>query len=458
MADGKRARSINTILFYYIFKIIISSAFIIFIMSIIINEGLKREIIYPANYVESMIIKNMDIYETKEKLEKEDIPPYTDYAVVDDNFNYKYGNISEDKFKEIKDLLEKDYTRDSYYGFLKVVNRDGEKLILNYSLKIRFKNPNIDKLFSSFERDVLIFTFILLIINILCLIINFTREIGNSILSLKDISKEIENKNLDFEIKYTNIKEVNQVVKSMDDMKNELKNSLERQWLNESEKREQISSLAHDLKTPLTIVKGNLQLLEELEEDVDKKEYLNYMDKNISDMEEYIKILINISKNSEENNYSKDYKDIDIKNLLYELLEKSKALALRKNIKINKDFENIVDRKIYANREEIMRIYENILSNAVDFSPVYGEINLNGKIEKDNFIFSVIDSGRGFSDESLKKATKEFYMDDISRGRKNHYGMGLFITKKLVDKYNGKINISNTKDGNGKVEIILPVK
>ncbi|NMB10106.1 MAG: HAMP domain-containing histidine kinase [Tissierellia bacterium] len=458
MADGKRARSINTILFYYIFKIIISSAFIIFIMSIIINEGLKREIIYPANYVESMIIKNMDIYETKEKLEKEDIPPYTDYAVVDDNFNYKYGNISEDKFKEIKDLLEKDYTRDSYYGFLKVVNRDGEKLILNYSLKIRFKNPNIDKLFSYFERDVLIFTFILLIINILCLIIKFTREIGNSILSLKDISKEIENENLDFEIKYTNIKEVNQVVKSMDDMKNELKNSLERQWLNESEKREQISSLAHYLKTPLTIVKGNLQLLEELEEDVDKKEYLNYMDKNISDMEEYIKILINISKNSEENNYSKDYKDIDIKNLLYELLEKSKALALRKNIKINKDFENIVDRKIYANREEIMRIYENILSNAVDFSPVYGEINLDGKIEKDNFIFSVIDSGRGFSDESLKKATKEFYMDDISRGRKNHYGMGLFITKKLVDKYNGKINISNTKDGNGKVEIILPVK
>lgn len=458
MADGKRARSINTILFYYIFKIIISSAFIIFIMSIIINEGLKREIIYPANYVESMIIKNMDIYETKEKLEKEDIPPYTDYAVVDDNFNYKYGNISEDKFKEIKDLLEKDYTRDSYYGFLKVVNRDGEKLILNYSLKIRFKNPNIDKLFSYFERDVLIFTFILLIINILCLIIKFTREIGNSILSLKDISKEIENENLDFEIKYTNIKEVNQVVKSMDDMKNELKNSLERQWLNESEKREQISSLAHDLKTPLTIVKGNLQLLEELEEDVDKKEYLNYMDKNISDMEEYIKILINISKNSEENNYSKDYKDIDIKNLLYELLEKSKALALRKNIKINKDFENIVDRKIYANREEIMRIYENILSNAVDFSPVYGEINLNAKIEKDNFVFSVIDSGRGFSDESLKKATKEFYMDDISRGRKNHYGMGLFITKKLVDKYNGKINISNTKDGNGKVEIILPVK
>src|SRR5690625_2013977 len=181
----------------------------------------------------------MDIYETKEKLEKEDIPPYTDYAVVDDNFNYKYGNISEDKFKEIKDLLEKDYTRDSYYGFLKVVNRDGEKLILNYSLKIRFKNPNIDKLFSSFERDVLIFTFILLIINILCLIINFTREIGNSILSLKDISKEIENENLDFEIKYTNIKEVNQVVKSMDDMKNELKNCLERQWLNESERSEE---------------------------------------------------------------------------------------------------------------------------------------------------------------------------------------------------------------------------
>src|SRR5699024_2448050 len=269
---------------------------------------------------------------------------------------------------------------------------------------------------------------------------------------------EIENKNLDFEIKYTNIKEVNQVVKSMDDMKNELKNSLERQWLNESEKREHISSLAHDLKTPLTIVKGNLQLLEELEEDVDKKEYLNYMDKNISDMEEYIKILINISKNSEENNYSKDYKDIDIKNLLYELLEKSKALALRKNIKINKDIENIVDRKIYANREEIMRIYENILYNAVDFRPVCGEINLYGKSEKDNFIFSVIDSGRGFSDESLKKATKEFYMDDISRGRKNHYGMGLFITKKLVEKYNGKINISNTKDGNGKVEIILPVK
>ena len=458
MGNLKKSKSINNILFNYIFKIIISSIFIILVLVFLINEGFNRELIYPANYVESKISENLELYETKEIIETADIPAYTGFAVVDENLNYKYGNISKEKYNEIKDTLDKGHTRDSYSGFLKVIDRKDEKLILNYYIKIRFKNPKIDRLFPSVERDVLILGFFLIILNILFLIIKFTRKIGNSILSLKDISREIEKENLDFDIKYTEIKEVNQVAKSMEDMRDELRRSLERQWSGEQEKREQISSLAHDLKTPLTIIKGNVQLLDELEEDLEKQEYIKYMDKNIEDMEKYIKTLINISKNFSEINYDKEYENIDIDKLLDELLDKAKALALRKNIEIINNFSKVEGNRIFASREEIIRIYENILSNAVDFSPVDSQIYLNSSIQGGEFRFTVVDSGRGFSKESLKKAAEEFYMDDMSRGRKNHYGMGLFITKKLVGKYGGDLEIGNTASGNGKVSIIIPIK
>lgn len=82
--------------------------------------------------------------------------------------------------------------------------------------------------------------------------------------------------------------EIDAVLQGIDNMKDSLKIALEKQWSVEQQKREQISALAHDIKTPLTIVKGNVRLLNETDMAEEQKSYCNYIEESSMQMERYL--------------------------------------------------------------------------------------------------------------------------------------------------------------------------
>ncbi|NJA30077.1 two-component system sensor histidine kinase, partial [Clostridioides difficile] len=91
---------------------------------------------------------------------------------------------------------------------------------------------------------------------------------------LKNTTEKIEQQDLDFVVESSKIYEINNVLFSMDKMKLALKDSLEKQWMLEENRKEQISALAHDIKTPLTIIHGNTDLLIEINENPELLEYM----------------------------------------------------------------------------------------------------------------------------------------------------------------------------------------
>lgn len=84
-------------------------------------------------------------------------------------------------------------------------------------------------------------------------------------------------------------------------------------------------------------------------------------------------------------------------------------------------------------------------------------IRLSAQVKENNLIIIIEDSGRGFTEEELKYAKNQFFQGDKSRNRKNHYGMGLYITKNFVENHNGSVILENSEMLLGaKVTVILP--
>ncbi len=235
----------------------------------------------------------------------------------------------------------------------------------------------------------------------------FAKDLKEELRPLFSATDKIKQKDLEFSVGHSKIKEFNDVLDSIEDMKTELKKSLEEQWSLEQSKNEQISMLGHDIKTPLTIIRGNSELLKELNEDGgEKDEYIEYILEGIKDIETYIKILLDITK--AENKINVKFGKIETSKLIIELQDKLKALVNHKELKIIFNQRNIPD-YIIADASLLKRGgIINVLSNAVDYSKEGGgEIQFIVEGTRESLRFIVIDNGEGFTKEDIENAYKK---------------------------------------------------
>ena len=109
-------------------------------------------------------------------------------------------------------------------------------------------------------------------------------------------------------------------------------------------------------------------------------------------------------------------------------------------------------------RSLLNRAFMNIVSNAVEHTPSGSQLLLTSRVESDEFKFICLDSGPGFSLESLEKATQLFYQEDKSRQSRNHSGLGLTIANDIIRLHHGGLALSNDNNTHGaRVTIILPL-
>lgn len=100
----------------------------------------------------------------------------------------------------------------------------------------------------------------------------------------------------------------------------------------------------------------------------------------------------------------------------------------------------------------------NVLSNAVEHTPQGGNVTFKVWEYNNELSFRITDTGTGFSDEALKHATEQFFMDNDSRNSKSHYGIGLYVAASIAKKHGGKITLENSVVASGaKVTIQIPL-
>lgn len=385
----------------------------------------------------------------------ETIPDGCDYLLLDKSYNILETTLTDSELKPALEYATKGtLTPDNGKQFT-LVTRDNELIVLQYYIGSRFINPWLNRHLPS--PEILLLFFIILNGLLVCvfLTLHFSGRLRKQLLPLFHATEEISSQNLDFEIGQSNIKEFEDVLLSFSKMRDNLKKSLEQQWAAEQTRKEQIAALAHDLKTPLTVIRGNIDLLEETPLNSEQQEFIKYASFSSEQMESYIKTLIELSRSSM--GYGLLIQQIPFSSFWDNLCEQIRALCSIRHINLQTDIDTPPE---YFQGDKILieRAVMNIVSNALEFSPEQSILKVKTGGDGKTLKIRITDSGTGFSQKALKHAKELFFMDDQSRSSKLHFGMGLYITNHIVEQHHGNMQIQNSAETKGgKVILTFPL-
>lgn len=334
------------------------------------------------------------------------------------------------------------------------VTRNDEYIILQYVIGSQYLNPQLNHYLP--PPEILMITLMIVSSLGVCiyLTVHFAKKLRKELTPILEATKEIENQNLDFTIRHSKILEFENVISSFDSMRNSLKESLEKQWRSEKLQKEQIASLAHDLKNPLTVVQGNIDLLDETELNEEQKLYLSYAMNSSEQMKQYIKILIDISTTA---GYQLQMEDINFLEFWEHILSQAEIICKDNSIVIQQTQHNLLQ-NIIGDRMLLERAFLNLVSNSVEFSPKNSTLYIDVDSKNNYLNICITDCGCGFSQDALEHAKECFYMADQSRNSKLHYGMGLYIVNGIIKQHKGNLLLDNSAETKGaKVTIQLPL-
>ncbi len=268
----------------------------------------------------------------------------------------------------------------------------------------------------------------------------YRKKLREPITQLQNGVERIQEDNLDFHIEYDGDDELGRLCCSMEKMRGELRQKHKALWESLEQRKLLNASVSHDLRTPITVLKGYLDYLEKnipqdkLTEDM-LLDTVSSMQGAVNRLELYVESVRDIEKIE---NIEIEKRSENVKLLLNELRSNVLQLAGNKEIIISNDIT--VD-KIQIDKGVFFRILENLLQNALRYAEKQVSINLSHK--KDFLILTVKDDGKGFSAADLEKATTVFYSNDKE---KQHFGIGLSVCKILCEKHGGLLYVGNQKE------------
>jgi signal transduction histidine kinase len=272
-------------------------------------------------------------------------------------------------------------------------------------------------------------------------ILFYKRHMQKPLAILDHAAGQIADNNLDFKIVYDKEDELGKLCASFEKMRQALQESNEEMWRQMEERKRLNAAFSHDLRTPLTVLKGQSELLRQYAPQMTAEKLSDtseMMHRHIVRLEEYVQTMGELQR----------LEDIEIVRhsitlgaLCRQLEETGEAVCDKKGFSYevigNRDSGLNIDASI------VMRVYENLLANAVRFAKE--KIMVSAESQEGYLYLTVSDDGAGFAKKDLENATKPFYKT-VRETDNEHFGMGLNICKILCEKHGGYIRLSN-RDG-----------
>ena len=423
----------------------ISQICYIFIVIVIFGAGtlfLTETGIILSPQVISESVENITGKAVNGVLEAKDIPAYIEYAQLSNDGNYITGTIQD------KELIEEVYKEGqvTHLQFMngtkyECVNGLSEKWILGYkSGTSQFSNDFLRNVFPSADLTVVLSFFVTVVIGFFIILKWHRNQLRKELNKIISIRETILNDDEQISGVSSTLKEINDILIVLNEMEKAVKDSTKKQLKQAQLLEDGIQALTHDIQTPATVVSGNLELLEETEITGKQKEYLNDAQDGIKRISEYVEELKNLVKME---HLKTDYISLG-EEYVNELISLANQIASLKNISIVVLQKDIAD-DLLIDGKAIQKAFQNIVSNAVDFSEEYTELKLQFQKHISEYRISVTDSGKGFSEESLNRATQKFYSENKARNG-THYGLGLAIVNKIMREHFGFLRLENLEE------------
>lgn len=213
-----------------------------------------------------------------------------------------------------------------------------------------------------------------------------------------------------------------------------------------------IASVAHDMKTPLAIISGYAECLSD---GMNDKDYASLIIQKTEQMNEMVIEMVE-SSNAEIKKQSEHKVLYGTRNLFGKIIERLRPLAQAKNIKFK--VGKIPDVQVRVDEAQMERVVQNLVSNAVKYSPEKTTIKITTKTIGASFVLIVKDQGIGISKESLPYVFEQFFTEDKARSNGNSQGVGLYVVSEIMKAYSGTVWVKSKKGKGSTFAVSLPIE
>ena len=437
-------KSLRYLISKYAIIELVYSFFIVVLFYVGLNVLLNTGVIYPANYAD------IQSEEVEEGFKKEDwtpaeIPFYYDFLylkdgkIIENTIDKKYDNLVQEAIKNGKATSDEVIGSNIFKGYT-IGNR---QLVIRYRVNVIFTNEKLYRLFENFECGYIVLILIIWFLGFALLLIRSSNILKREIHKIAMANDNISRMDLDYERKYSKYKEIDGVLVSIDVLAKNLKKSLGEQWDMRVKQKELVEQLTHDIRTPITLIKGNLELLKEENPGLSSDRFAD-ISNGIDRLEKYIDKLKKFSYTME------GKKDVVSNEVILYWIETMSGICRLNGLNlevIKSDCSNIK-----LDKEEVAVALQNIVTNAVEHSKNGSKITVEFKDEPEEFVLIVRDEGTGFDKDLLPLLTEKFISGKV-KDKSYKHGLGLWVVKNIVMANNGNLYLNNYSRGISGAEV-----
>ncbi|MEG1506277.1 MAG: HAMP domain-containing sensor histidine kinase [Bacilli bacterium] len=379
---------------------------------------------------------------------------YDELYILDTNYNIVYGSkktdklsFTEEEYKLINNELIPDYKiykhkyRDNT-SLILFINVTNEEILLNRILKVL--------------KDSLTVFLIVYFIIITIFILGLKRIVKKPLILLNNALIKFKNGNKNEKINYKGPKEFVKICDNFNDMAEKLRTSDKLNKDLEDQKQKIITDVSHDLKTPITVIQGySRAIIDGVVQPNEINTYLETIYQKSNTLSDMINTLYEYSK-SIHPDYVLKLEEIDICTYLRDLLATIYNELLINSVKLEVDIpEKVI--LVEIDKLEMKRVIDNLVFNASKHNEKGITIYCSLTKEENNVIILIADNGKGIPKGMYESIFNPFVVEDIARGS-NSSGLGLSISKNIIEKHHGEIKLVENKMYKTTFEIKLPIK
>ena len=437
-------KSLRYLISKYAIIELVYTLFIIVLFYVGLNVLLNTGVVYPANYADIQSGKVETGFQTEDWTPAE-IPYYYDFLylkdgkIIENTIDKKYDDLVQEAIKNGKS------TSDEVIGsnIFKAYAMGNRQLVIRYRVNVIFTNKKLYKLFENFECGYIVLILIIWFLGFALFLIRSSNILKREIHKIAMANDNISRMDLDYEREYSKYKEIDGVLVSIDVLAKNLKKSLGEQWDMQVKQKELVEQLTHDIRTPITLIKGNLELLKEENPGLSSDRFAD-ISNGIDRLEKYIKKLKKFSYTME------GKKDVVSDEVILYWIEIMSGICRLNGLNlevIKSDRSNIK-----LDKDEIAAALQNIVTNAVEYSKKGSKITVEFKDGPEEFILTVRDEGTGFDKDLLPLLTEKFISGKV-KDKCDKHGLGLWVVKNIVSANNGNLYLKNYTGVNAGAEV-----
>ena len=318
-------------------------------------------------------------------------------------------------------------------------NSDSSEIVYDISMGVSANSKTQVKLIA---RDLLFTATVILVFTALSIGLWIYRSIATPLVKLKKATQNIKEGNLDFVLDVEGNDEFSELCQDFEEMRKRLKESAEEKIILDKENKELISNISHDLKTPITAVKGYVEGIMDGVADTPEKmdRYVKTIYNKTHEMDHLINELTFYSK-IDTNRIPYTFSKLNVEDYFSDCAEEVGLELETRGIELV--YANYVESgvQVIADGEQIRRVIHNLISNAIKYmDKPKGIIQIRIKDVGDFIQVEIEDNGKGIAAKDIVYIFDRFYRTDVSRNSsKGGSGIGLSIVKKILEDHGGKV-------------------